>query len=82
MLITLDIKVYETGDKESNNMAKFAEYCRSTLKKRGILFSSTYCGATIKGNKNALFKILDELNKISIPIKIMKKADFEEIIIN
>ncbi len=35
MLITLDIKVYETGDRGSNNMAEFAEYCRSTLLRKG-----------------------------------------------
>jgi hypothetical protein len=58
-----------------------ADCCRGILKKRKVLIKLTYYGPINKGDKKALLKIFDEFNEMSIPIKIRKKTELEEIII-
>jgi len=57
-------------------MEKFKKFYKDSLSKiKGTKFQATPRGAMIEANKIILFQILHELNKIAIPIRIIKKAE-------
>jgi len=72
----IEIKVCNLNQEKNHNMDKLKKFCWDSLsKKKGTKFQVISSGAIIEANKIKLFQIMRELDKYSIPVRTIKKAN-------
>ena len=70
-----EIKVCNRNSENTSNSEKFIDFCNDALpKKKGLIFYVTPNGAMIETSIQMLFQILNEIDKLSISVRTIKKA--------